>query len=90
MDVVKATEGLQAALDTAQKLAPVAVALGMPEQVADIANVANAAVSVASNLAERINEGRIVASSGDADKVRAILAGLQAENDKLAAAIDAS
>lgn len=89
-DVSEVLKGLQAALDTVQKLGPVAQALGMPAEVVAIANVASAAVSVASNIVDRIEEGKVVASNTDAAAVRAILADLQTENDKLAAAIAAS
>jgi len=89
-DVTEVLKGLQAALDTAKNLAPVAQALGMPAEVAVIANVASAAADVANNIAQRIEDGRIVASNEDAAAVRSILADLQAENDNLARIVGAS
>lgn len=82
--------GLQAALGTVKKFAPVAEAFGLPAVVSTVAEVASAAIEVAENAIERINDGRVVASNEDAAQVRSILAELQAENDKLAAKIAAS
>lgn len=83
-------EGLQGALTTAQKLAPVAEAFGLPVQVTAIASMAKAAVDVAQNVVERIEDGRIVASNEDAGRARALLSDLQDANDALAAKISAS
>lgn len=87
LNIAETLKGLQGALDAVKKLAPAASVLGVPAAVVAVAEIASAAVTVATNVVDRIEDGKVVVSNTDAAAVRSILADLQAENDKLAAVI---
>lgn len=83
--------GLQKGLDTVQALLPIATALGAPTGLVDkVTNIAQATLETGQHVQAKIEEGTIVATSQDQDQLKSILAQIEAENDALAAYIDAS
>ena len=55
----------------------------MPEVVGKAAQIGGAVLETAVNIKERVDEGKIVASSQDQEQLKTILAGIRDENDKL-------
>lgn len=83
-------DGLKKGLDTVETLMPIATALGAPtELVSQVTNIAGALIETGQNVAARIEEGTVVATSTDQDELKSILARIQAKNDELAAYIEA-
>lgn len=89
MDLSKVKDGLGKLLQTVQVLAPIARTFGGP-MVDKVSAIITTGVTIASNVLERVEEGAVVAETRDVDVIKAILSDLQAENDELAKAIDAS
>lgn len=85
MDLKHILSGLEDGLAAAKKIASIGAAVGIP-----YAGVAESLLEVAENIREKMATGEIVATSDDYAKVAAIIVDLQAENDRLAAEIDAS
>jgi hypothetical protein len=84
-DMTKVLGGLKTALAAAQDLAGPLAAIGVP-----YAGLAKSALTIAQNIDQRITDGTIVATSEDHAAVKQIITDLEAENDRLAAEIDAS
>lgn len=89
MDFSVVKRGLEGLLGVVTTLAPIAKSMG-GDTVTKIAGLVETGLSIANNALERIKDGTVVADSRDEAVVRAIITDLQAENDKLAKAIDAS
>lgn len=89
IDIAAIIDGAQKALDAVQKLAPVAAQIGGPG-VASVATIAIAAAGIIENALERFKGVKGAMSEQDEGKLRAMLAELQAANDKLAGNIAAS
>lgn len=77
-------DGLQSALKAVQDIAPIAQKFGV---VAPIATIAISAASIAQNILARVEEGKELLTSHDEAKIKAILADIQACNDRLNDAI---
>ncbi len=82
-------EGAQKVVEAVKTMSPVIEKLGGPG-VASIATIAIAAIGVIENVLDRVNDANVAISTQDEAKLRAMLAELQGENDKLAALINAS
>lgn len=85
MDLETILENLEKGLAAATSIAGPLAAVGVP-----YAGVAKALLEVAENVRQRIEEGRLVATEKDRARVAEIISGLQAENDRLNAEIEAS
>jgi hypothetical protein len=86
-----ALAALRTGLNLVQALAPLATAAGAPEGLAEkVTGIAGAVLDTAENITQRIDEGKIVATSTDQDQLKALVAGIQAENDELDRFIDAN
>jgi hypothetical protein len=84
-------DGLQKGLAAVQALLPVATALGAPtELVQKVTDIAEATLETGRHVQEKIAEGEIVATSGDQSLLKSILERIEAENDQLAAYIEAN
>jgi hypothetical protein len=83
--------GLRQGLNAVQALAPLATAAGAPAGLVEkVSGIAGAVIDTAQNVNKRIEEGKIVATSTEQDQLKALVAGIQAENDALDAFIDAN
>lgn len=83
-------DGLKRGLETVDALLPIATALGAPTGlVTSVIGIAGAVLETGQNVAARIEEGQIVASSNDQAELKSILSRIQAKNDELAAYIEA-
>lgn len=82
-------EGASKALEAVNALAPVAEKLGVPSIVANSATIAIAAMAVVENVLERSADLKLAMTSQDEAKLKAMLAELQAVNDRLAGTISA-
>lgn len=83
--------GLRDGLSLVQTLAPLATAAGAPAGLAEkVSGIAGAVIDTAQNVSKRIEEGHIVATSTDQDQLKALVAGIQSENDELDRFIDAN
>lgn len=78
--------GAQKALDAVNEMLPVVEKLGGPV-VANVATIAIAAIGVVQNVLDRAEDANVAMTTQDETKLRAMLAELQAANDKLAGAI---
>jgi hypothetical protein len=86
-----ALAALRTGLNLVQALAPLATAAGAPEGLAEkVTGIAGAVLDTAENINQRIDEGKIVATATDQDQLKALVAGIQAENDELDRFIDAN
>lgn len=86
-----ALAALRTGLNLVQALAPLATAAGAPEGLAEkVTGIAGAVLDTAENITQRIDEGKIVATATDQDQLKALVAGIQAENDELDRFIDAN
>lgn len=86
-----ALAALRTGLNLVQALAPLATAAGAPAGLAEkVTGIAGAVLDTAENINQRIDEGKIVASATDQDQLKALVAGIQAENDELDRFIDAN
>lgn len=90
MDFAKLFQALEAGLKTATDLSEAAEALGVPSQVADAMKIATVLIGTINNVKRLIEDGKIVASSGDQARIDAIMSDLSRRNDELAAKIAAS
>jgi hypothetical protein len=82
--------GLQSGLAVVEQLSATATALGAPTGlVTTVAKIGGALLETAQNVKQRVDEGKIVASSTDQAQLKTILETLQAKNDELAAYIEA-
>jgi hypothetical protein len=82
---------LRQGLTLVQTLAPLATAAGAPEGLVEkVAGIAGAVIDTAQNVDKRIQEGKVVATATDQDQLKALVAGIQAENDALDRFIDAN
>ena len=66
---------------------PVAKVLGVNDKFIDIVKTAT---EIAENISNRVDEGKIVVASHDAEELKRIIAELQKANDTLAEQIDES
>lgn len=83
-------DGLKRGLETVETLLPIATALGAPTGLVEtVIKIGGAVFETGQNIAERVEEGKIVASSEDQAELKSILARIQAKNDELAAYIEA-
>lgn len=87
MDIRTTINALQQGLTTVQAFTPF-LALGGPA-AAGVGKIAASVAEVAQSVLENVESGLIVATSDDADAIKAILADVQAENDRLASRIAA-
>ncbi len=85
MDIKATINAMQQGLTTVQAFAPF-LALGGPA-AAGVGKIAESVATVGQAVLENIEAGLIVATSDDEAAIKAILADVQAENDKLAARI---
>lgn len=74
---------LQKGVEFVENLLPVATSLGAPAIVATVAKAAAAVLETAESLSDRIEEGKVVATSQDQVELKTILGRLQAKNDEL-------
>jgi hypothetical protein len=70
----------------AQDLPPVVKALGGPALAAAV-KITETVTSIATNVLDRVEEGKIVASSDEAAEIKTIIVKLAAINDALASEI---
>lgn len=89
MTLAEIEEALEKGLEYVQALAPIAGALGGPAGVAIGETVAKVA-GAASAILTAVENDAVIIASGDPTRIRALQQALQAENDTLAAQIDAS
>lgn len=89
MNLSDVEAALQQGLQYIQALAPLAGSLGGPAGVAIGETVSKVAGTAATILAAVEADGTIIAS-GDPTRIRALQQAIQAENDTLAAQVDAS
>lgn len=87
MNIASTINAMQQGLTTVQAFAPF-LALGGPA-AAGVGKIAESVAEIGQAVLENIEAGLIVATSDDADAIKAILADVQAENDRLAARIAA-
>ena len=83
MDIGKFTRGLQGGLDLIHNLAPLAKTLGGAE-IGAVASIGVTLASIGANVAKRIEEGTVVATTREAAVIRAINTELGLANDDLA------
>lgn len=82
-------DGLKRGLETVETLLPIATALGAPTGlITSVVGIAGAVLETGQNVATRIEEGQVVASSDDQAELKSILSRIQAKNDELAAYIE--
>lgn len=82
-------DGLKRGLETVETLLPIATALGAPTGlVTSVIGIASAVLETGQNVAVRIEEGKVVASSDDQAELKSILSRIQSKNDELAAYIE--
>lgn len=86
MDYKKIISGVEKVLETVTELTPLVGPLG-GGAVAGVATLALAGIHILDNLLMRVGTAKDALNSTDEAKVRAVLADLQAANDKLAGAI---
>ena len=79
--------GLNGVIKHVGDMLPMAQALGLPAVVANVATIAIAATGVIQNVLERGAQVKDALSTQDETKLRAMLADLQAINDRLAGTI---
>lgn len=89
INVTGLVNGAQKALDAVQDMLPVVEKLGGPS-VANVATIAIAAIGVIQNVLDRAEDANVAMTTQDEGKLRAMLAELQAANDKLAGTISES
>lgn len=86
MNVTQGITALQHGLATIKALAPLAAVI---PGAGNIAAIVATLSEVGGNILDKIADGSVVASSTDADTIKALLSEIQAENDALAATIAA-
>lgn len=80
-------DGVGDVVTTLEKLAPLAVALGAPAIVANVATMAIAATGALQNVVTRVADAKEALSTADEAKLKDMLKRLQAVNDKLSGII---
>jgi hypothetical protein len=86
-----ALSALRTGLSVVQTLAPLATAVGAPAGLVEkVFGIAGAVLDTAQTINQRVEEGHIIATSNDQDQLKALVAGIQAENDELDRFIDAN
>ena len=86
MNVTQGITALQSGLATLKALAPLGALI---PGGAGVAAIAATLAEVGANLLDKIQDGSVVASSTDAETVKALLEEIQGENDALAQRIAA-
>lgn len=86
-NVDKLIAGLDTILKGYAEIAPLAQKLGVPAVVANVATIGIAATGTIHNILERAADAKDALTTQDEGKLRAMLADLQAVNDKLAGVI---
>jgi hypothetical protein len=86
-DFAKILDGVEGVVAAVEKLAPLAVALGAPAVVANVATIAIAATGTLQNIVERATDAKEALATQDETKLRTMLSRLQAVNDTLAGTI---
>lgn len=76
---------LHKGLDLLDELLPMAEQIGgiVPGAVGNAIKIGAAIYETAQNIFDRVEEGKIVASSDDQDQLKTILASIRAKNDEL-------
>jgi hypothetical protein len=87
MNIASTINAMQQGLTAVQAFTPF-LALGGPA-AAGVGKIAESVAEIGQAVLENIEAGLIVATSDDADAIKAILGDVQAENDRLAARIAA-
>lgn len=85
MNLKSMLDGLEHGIETAQKIAGPAAALGIP-----YAGLAQSLLEVATNVRQRVVDGAVVATSDDHERIAKIIIDLEAANDRLNAEIEKS
>ena len=83
MDIGNLSSGLFRILGGIKAVMPFAKAIG-GSTIEKVMNLVTTATEVATNIKERIEEGVIVANSGDVEEINDVLRDLQQVNDNLA------
>ena len=83
MDIGNLSSGLFRILGGIKAVMPFAKAIG-GSTIEKVTNLVTTATEVATNIKERIEEGVIVANSGDVEEINDVLRDLQQVNDNLA------
>lgn len=83
MDIGNLSSGLFRILGGIKAVMPFANAIG-GSTIEKVTNLVTTATEVATNIKERIEEGVIVANSGDVEEINDVLRDLQQVNDSLA------
>lgn len=86
-DYGKLLDGVDGIVKSLETLAPLAVQLGAPAVVANVATIAIAATGAIQNIVERVADAKEALSTQDETKLREMLSKLQAVNDRLAGTI---
>lgn len=89
MDATGLVDALKKGADFIEALSPVAAAIGGPT-VGHVFNVVGMVGEIAENIETRVKEGSLVLASEDQDEIKAVIARLAIENDKLAVKIASS
>lgn len=79
--------GVNKVVGALAEIAPLAVKLGLPPVVANVATIAISATGVIQNILERSANLKDALTTQEEEKLRAMLADLQAINDQLAGTI---
>ena len=83
--------GLENGLRVVETLKPIATALGAPPGLVDkVTNIAGALIETGTHTMGLIEEGKVMATSGDQSQLKSVLERIQAENDELDVFIDAN
>jgi len=86
MNVTQGITALQSGLATLKALAPLAAFI---PGAGNVSGIVSTLAEVGGNILDKIADGSVVATSTDAETIKALLAEIQAENDALAARIAA-
>jgi DUF1009 family protein len=86
-DIGKLLDSVEGVVKAVEELAPLAVALGAPAVVANVATIAIAATGALQNIIDRAADLKEAVSTQDETKLRDMLSRLQAVNDSLAGTI---
>lgn len=76
---------LQKGLDLLDDLLPMAEQIGgtIPGVVGQVTKIGAALTETVQNIFDRVEEGKVVASSDDQEQLKGILEGIRAKNDQL-------
>lgn len=83
MDLGNLSSGLYRILGGIKAVLPFAKAIG-GDTIGKVTDLVSVAIEVTTNIKKRIDEGVVVANSGDIEEINDILSQLQQENDALA------